>query len=67
VLEHRFTNRQIEAAADALIQEHGNRAVIVAANRAKDLNSGGLNALAELWLKIRERIIVKEQMRRMTS
>ena len=66
MLEHRFTTRQIEAAADALIQEHGNRAVIVASNRAKALNSEGHGALAKVWLKIREKIIAKEQMRRMT-
>jgi hypothetical protein len=65
-LEHRLAVRQIEAAADALIQEHGNKAVIVAANRAKALNSEGLAALAEMWLKIREKIITKEQLRRMT-
>lgn len=59
--ENPLSNSEIEPAAEALMREHGARALSVAARQVSALNSKGLYRLAATWQQIRQRIAERQQ------
>ena len=53
---YQLSNEAIERAAEALIQQQGERALSEAARKISELNSQGLYSLAGTWQRIRHKI-----------
>jgi len=53
---YQLSNEAIERAAEAVIQQQGERALSVAARQVSVMNSQGLYSLAGTWQRIRHKI-----------
>ncbi len=56
-----LSSEVIEPAAEALIREHGDKALSEAALQVSALNSKGYYSLATTWQQIRHKIVERQQ------